>query len=193
MSLLNAAKLVEISTSVLDKFKLTEKKRWDRKAVVLELIGEIGELAHYVQYWDGYKKGKNGIKKYKLCDECSDVLFIIIRLAIEDRINLPDEIEIPGGGSGRGADYILEMSKLFSNLVDESNGNSSQIITKMLELLGSLALALDIDLSAAHKIEMDIADGYFRAAGEGWPKPNLFKHPIETYRLKKLVKRREAQ
>jgi len=191
---LAVSKLWDMSIPVLDKFAKVESKPWDRKAVVLELLGELGSLAHEIQYWDGYKKRVS--HKSKLCDECSDVLLIVIRLAREDNIALPAEIAFDEPASRRATDLVLEMYALFSKLINPDNENelhtvnSLHAMTEILQTLGSLSLLADFDLFEAHKMEMAIADGFFEASGDDWPKPNIIRHPIKTFRLYRLVKRR---
>ena len=191
MKKLDVAQLFEISIPVLDRFATVEPKPWDRKAIMLELLGELGSLSHEIQYWEGTKRGSTN--KSKLCDECSDVLLIIIRLAREDHILLPAEIDIPENVSRRSADLVLGINALFSKLMEAGNENDVSVMIKMLQTLSSLSLLLGIDLTKAHKTEMDIANGYFEASGEDWPKPNAIKHPIKTYRLRRLVKKRRLQ
>jgi hypothetical protein len=191
MEKLNITKLLEISIPVMERFAAFELKPWDRKAVLLELLGEIGSLAHCIQYWDGFKIGN--FKRSIMNDECSDVLFIIFRLAREDCITLPDEIEISETGNHRATDHVLELYALLSQLLEPDIENAERIMGAMIRILGSLSILLGVDLTESHKLEMKIANEYFDASGEHWPKLNPLLYPIRTFRIYRLIKKRGLQ
>lgn len=188
---LDIEKMMTMSKPVFEHFSQVEPKPWDRKAVLLELIGELGSLAHHLQHWDGYKVPAPG--RAQLADECSDVLFIILRLAKQDGIDLPEEIEINIRGTDRAAEVMLKLCTHFYCLLDSSHAWEETLHSMLRELM-CLADLVGVDLARAHTFEMRIALQFFLASGDKWPKPQFLRHPLATIRLWKLLwKRRKCK
>lgn len=191
MTALNIKHLINISYPVMDQFHCFEPKAWDHKAILVELVGEVGSLAHYLQRWDKFKKGS--CSKALLGDECSDVLFIVLRLARHAEIELPDQIDIPPLIDAiRGSDLVLEMCNCICELHKPfSCSREKKPFQHIIELLGQVAEMTGIDLLTSFELEMQIAEGFFRASRERWPKPQYLRHPFESLRLWRLLKKRK--
>ncbi len=185
---LNILKLLEISTPIIKKFKKIELKKWDRITLLTEFQCELGSLAHHVQIIDKYKKGKLNFSG--IADECSDILFILFRLALEDRILLPHSAKIQTQSEERNADCILKIADYFSMLMKASD--NGEIYLGIITNIIRIALSANIDIEKAYELEMQIADLYFAACGiNGWPKLKLFKYPISVFKLFILLKKRK--
>ena len=176
--------LLDISIPVMEGFVAVEPQPWTRKTVLLELVGEIGELAHLVQHWDGYKCGRPGAAQ--LADECSDVLFLILRLACSENIHLPETIELEAQQAMHASDLTLELSRGAAALQDP-DCDPAVTLAGMLTALGYLSGCLGIDLARAHQREMEIALYFFKASGDRWPRPQPFRYPSASFRLARLL------
>ena len=183
MSAIAIDELMKISCPVMELFATVEPRPWTRQAILLELVGEIGSLAHLVQHWDGFKRGRPG--PAHLEDECSDVLFILLRLAEHDRIHLPQMILLEKE-KGSAADQIMALCRHVSHLQEEGR-DAVLVLMAMLTDLGRLADCVGIDLSLAHRREMEIALYYFKASGDLWPSPQPLRHPVATFHLARLL------
>jgi hypothetical protein len=183
MSAIAIDELLKISRPVMELFTTVEPRPWTRQAILLELLGEVGSLAHLVQHWEGFKRGRPG--PARLEDECSDVLFLLLRLAEHDRIPLPPMILLEKE-KGRAADQILALGKHASHMQEEGC-EAVAVLMAMLTDLGRLADCVGIDLSLAHRREMEIALYYFKASGSHWPRPQPLRHPAATIHLARLL------
>jgi NTP pyrophosphatase (non-canonical NTP hydrolase) len=183
MSAIAVDELMKISRPVMELFATVEPLPWTRQAILLELVGEVGSLAHLVQHWEGFKRGRPG--PARLEDECSDVLFILLRLAEHDRVALHPMILIEKE-EGSAADQVLALGKHASHLQEEGDDPAFELMA-MLTDLGQLADCVGIDLSLAHRREMEIALYYFKASGDRWPRPQLLHHPAATFHLARLL------
>ena len=184
-----------ISEPVIAGFEAVETKTWDRTALLIELIGEIGSLAHEIQLWEGYKKRKN--KKDpsgKLRDECSDILFILIRMGRKENVILPDKIELEEIKPERIASLVLEMITGIARLINEDSGVviSGEMKNLMIKL-AQIAFSVNIDLTKAFELEMKIAMQCFIATGNNWPNLQLFYHPLETVKFIRLRSKRKSK
>lgn len=184
MSLLDVNDLIVASVPVMDRFAAIEPKPWTRKTLILELIGEIGSLAHLVQYWDGFKRGRPTLSM--LADESSDVLFIILRLARAEGIALPQTVAFGKEQHRQATDLVLELSRCAADLLNPASDLASGLVA-MLMTLGGLTNLLGVDLAHAHHNEMEIALCYFEASGKYWPRPQLLRYPTATFRLARLL------
>jgi NTP pyrophosphatase (non-canonical NTP hydrolase) len=184
---LDIARLAAISHPVIELFASVEPKPWDRRAILLELVGEIGSLAHQVQHWDGFKSGAP--KRSSLADECADVLFVVLRLASEQKIELPSEVVVPECQSQRATDLMLDICGHLSRLIDSDPVETHSVVS-LVQSLGTLCGLLGLDLSKAHEIEMRIAMQFFLACGSDWPRPRLIRRPWETMRLWQVLRER---
>ena len=178
-------RLVEMSRACLDHFPRVEPRRWDRTAVVVELVGEVGSLAHQVQRLEGFKAG--GADRVMLADECSDVLFIALRLARADALKLPPEVPVDATAPERTGDLVVAMA-LCLGLLASGPAASTDALVRLIGLVGVLAARAGIDLTEAHRREMEICQGYFAASGARWPRPRRLRHPVATFRLWRLLK-----
>ena len=71
--------LYKNSLDVIENFQQhIEPRLWDKRILTIELAGEIGSLTHALLNKEGYKRRTP--KRGAIQDECSDVIFIIIRL-----------------------------------------------------------------------------------------------------------------
>jgi hypothetical protein len=183
MSTIAIDELMKMSRPVMDSFATVEPKHWTRQAILLELMGEIGSLAHLVQHWEGFKCGRPG--PARLEDECSDVLFLLLRLAEHDRVALPPIILLEKE-QGSAADQLLALGKHASHLQEEAY-DAGLVLMAMLTDLGRLADCVGIDLSLAYRREMEIALYYFKASGDHWPRPQPLRHPAATFHLARLL------
>lgn len=67
------------SRDVIENFQRhIEPRLWDERILTIELGGEVGSLTHALLDQEGYKRHEP--KHGAIQDECSDVIFIIIRL-----------------------------------------------------------------------------------------------------------------
>jgi len=185
MPALDLAGLRAAADPLMGRFAMAEPRRWDRPALLLELAGELGSLAHLVQHLDGFKRGRP--EPSRLADECSDVLFIALRLAREDRIQLPDRLDYLPVESARATPTLLAMCVDAAG-IQEQGSNS-----RLLSLIGRLAALcdlFDIDLVQSHRLEMRIAAEYFAACGPSWPKLKPLRHPWAMWRLWRSLRQR---
>lgn len=176
------------SRPVLDRFAALEPKPWDRRAVLLELVGELGSLAHHAQHWDGFKQGFPSTGQ--LGDECSDVLFVVLRLAKEDGVQLPPKLTVERASSNRAADFVIKMCVCLNTLIETPKATA----TTLVEFLGHLASLCDVfglDLLQAHELEMRIANQFFKIAVKRFPTKECWRHPFATFRFWQLVRQRE--
>lgn len=180
MGTLDLARLAAFSRPVVEGFERVDPKPWDRRALLLELAGEIGSLAHHAQHWDGFKAGVP--KRSEVADELADVLFLVLRLAWVEKIELPPEIRVPELKTGRAADLVLEICGTVPRLI-EPGPAMAQALISLVQSLGALSELLGLDLAKAHEVEMRIAGQYFRACGGDWPRIRPVRHPRETARL----------
>ena len=176
--------LMNISVPVIERFAAIEPQPWTRKAILLELVGEVGSLAHLIQHWDGCKRGRPA--PAQLADECSDVLFMILRLAYSEHIFLPHTIGCGQLQDMQATDHVLELSRCAAALQDPGCDSSVELMT-MLATLACLSDCLNIDLMQAHQLEMEIALYFFKASGDRWPKPQPLRHPSEAFHLARLL------
>lgn len=179
--------LMEMTVPVIERFAAVEPQPWTRRTILLELVGEVGSLAHLIQHWDGYKRGRPN--PAKLADECSDVLFLILRLAYSEHIALPPTIERAARSNLSATDQVLELARGAAALQDPGCDLAAEL-TKMLGTLGCLASCLGLDLRRAHQQEMEIALYFFKASGDRWPKPQPFRYPSATFHLARLLWKR---
>jgi hypothetical protein len=185
---LNLRRLEALTRPVLSAFEQVEPKLWDRSAVLVELAGEIGSLAHQVQLWDGFKNRR--FSRLSAADECSDILFVLIRLAYVDKLLLPVRVESDNRlECGRGADRMLSLCSLFSKVVTAERAAVHDVV-EMIRRLVELSVLLGIDLEKAHEIEMAIAGQYLATVGSG-SRLAVIKHPFLTFRLWSSVRRRK--
>lgn len=188
MPVLDLAALRAASGPVVDRFAAAEPQRWDRAAILLELVGELGSLAHCVQHWDGFKSG--GLDRSKLADECSDVLFVAFRLAREDNVELPASLGVRKAPSARATPIVLAMCASAACLQQSANASA---LLSLIEQLASLCDLCELDLAASYQLEMRIALQYFAACGARWPKPQPLRHPFATLRLWRTSRERGRQ
>lgn len=185
MPVLDLARLRAISEPVMDRFAAIEPRPWDRAAILLELAGELGSLAHCVQHWDGFKRG--GPDRPQLADECSDVLFVALRLAREDDIDLPAGLVYASVESARATTIMLAMCASLAGL-EQSGG--ADVLLSLLGRLASLCDLFGLDLAECHQLEMQIALQHFATCGAKWPKPQPLRHPWATFRLWRTTRQR---
>jgi len=183
MSAIAVDELMKISRPVMELFATVEPRQWTRQAILLELVGEVGSLAHLVQHRDGFKCGRPGPAQWE--DECSDVLFILLRLVDHDHIPLP-QIILLEKEKVNAADQVLALCRHASHLQAEGCDAAGELLA-MLTDLGQLADCVGIDLSLAHRREMEIALYYFKASGSTWPRPQLLRYPAATVHLSRLL------
>jgi NTP pyrophosphatase (non-canonical NTP hydrolase) len=183
MTLIHVDELMAISIPVMEGFVAVEPRPWTRKTLLLELVGEIGSLAHLVQHWDGFKRGLPA--PAHLADECSDVLFITLRLACSEGIPLPQTIEVQQA-SDTATGQTLELIVRTANLLEPTCNLATELVG-ILAALGSLALLLGVDLDQAHRREMEIAQQYFKASGSRWPRPQPLRYPLAVFQLARLL------
>jgi len=188
MHMLDVCSLIMMSTPVMDRFALVEPCPWDRTAILSELLGELGSLAHCCQHWDGFKRGQPS--REKMADECSDVLFILLRLARQDCLELPDSLEYSPIDPSRATALILELGQAFSRLSTPTQASQETLIA-MLKRLAQLAVCLDFDLVSAHRHEMEIAMQFFVVCGDRWPKPQWHRHPLAAWRLRNMLREKK--
>jgi NTP pyrophosphatase (non-canonical NTP hydrolase) len=65
-------------------------KYWKPLEILARLTEEVGELARELNHSYGPKKKKETEKKKEICDEISDIIFVIICLANSLNINLDE-------------------------------------------------------------------------------------------------------
>src|SRR5512138_37975 len=179
--------LMNISVPVIECFVAVEPQPWTRKTILLELIGEIGSLAHLIQHWDGCKRGLPDPSD--LADECSDVLFLILRLAYSEHIVLPHMIGCEQFQDIQATDHVLELSRRAAALQDPDCDSSVELMS-MLATLACLSDCLGINLMQAHQREMEIALYFFKASGDRWPHPQPLRYPSATLHLVRLLWKR---
>ena len=180
--------ILALSRPVLDRFAALEPKPWDRRAVLLELVGELGSLAHQTQHWDGFKVGPSSTGK--LADECSDVLFVVLRLAKEDGIVLPRKLAAERARADRATDLVLGMCACLGRIIGTQKATSAMLV-EFLEYLVSLCEILGLDLVRAHEVEMRIATQFLKVAGKSFPRARRWRHPLATLRLWYLLRQRK--
>lgn len=186
MAVTNIAHLMEISLSVMDGFSRVEPKPWNRKAVLLELLGELGSLAHCVQQREGFKQGTPS--PVKLNDECSDVLFMVFRLAQEDGIELSHEIKLNRREDETVANLMVDICVCLARLVSPlSSYEAAEALHRILRNLAAVADSLGVNLEQAHEREMRIAQQFFEASGNRLPRPQLIRRPLATIRLWRML------
>jgi len=161
MAELDLQHLVALSRPVAEGFARVEPRPWDRTAVLLELVGEIGSLAHVVQMLEGFKRG--GASTDRLADECCDVIFVALRLAREDGVALPDRLPIPPVETSRPSALILQMCRDLAAFVEASA--TPEALTRVLGHATAIAEGAGVDVAAAYEREMAIAAGFFDACG----------------------------
>jgi len=180
--------LVALSRPVAEGFARVEPRPWDRSAVLLELVGEIGSLAHVVQMLEGFKRG--GASTDRLADECCDVIFVALRLAREDGVALPDRLPIPTLDGSRSSALILQMCRDLAAFVEASA--TPEALTRLLGHAAAIAEGAGVDVAAAYEREMAIAAGFFAACGDAWPNPQPLRRPLATLRLWRLLWHRHS-
>lgn len=183
MKAIDVDDLLNISRPVMDLFMTVEPRPWTRDAILLELVGEIGSLAHLVQHREGFKRGRPGPAQWE--DECSDVLFVLLRLAVHDHISLPRAILLEDE-KVNAMDQILALCSSLTRL-QEAGCDPAIELQAMLRDLGRLADYAGIDLSLAYRREMEIALYYFKASGSYWPRPQPLRYPAATFHLSRLL------
>ncbi len=187
MTELDLQHLVALTFPVLEGFRRIEPKPWDRQAVLLELLGEIGSLAHAAQQREGFKRG--AAPWGKLTDECCDVIFIAIRLACEDGVTLPDRLTVPPA-PGRPSGLILQMNRDLAEL--STLPAPREHLLNIIAGAAAVAAGTGVNLVTAYEREMAVAAGFFSACGEAWPHPRPLRHPLATLRLWRLLWRRRS-
>ena len=188
MSKLDVERLMGISRPAMARFARFEPKRWDRRAILLELVGEVGALAHHVQRWDGFKHGRADM--VKLADECSDVMFMLLRLAEADAVTLPRYVEAPHPDGSRAADLMLDLSGCVTRLL-QTVGDGRETLVAAMERLATLADLVGIDLAKEHEREMRIAMQYFDAAGDHWPRIRVLRNLRAVLQLWRLMREKK--
>ncbi|MBU0608111.1 MAG: hypothetical protein KKI08_09485 [Armatimonadetes bacterium] len=188
MAELDLQHLVALSRPVAEGFARVEPRPWDRSAVLLELIGEIGSLAHVVQKLEGFKRG--GAPLDKLADECCDVIFIALRLAREDNATQPDRLTIPTLDGSRPSALILQMCRDLAAFTDAPA--TPEALTRLIAHAAAIAEGAGVDVAAAYEREMTIAAGFFDACGDAWPHPQPLRRPLATLRLWRLLWHRHS-
>jgi NTP pyrophosphatase (non-canonical NTP hydrolase) len=189
MPKLDVERLMDLSRPAMARFARVEPKRWDRRAILLELVGEVGALAHHVQRWDGFKHGRADM--VKIADECSDVLFMLLRLAEADAVALPRYVEVAQSDGGRAGDIVLDLEGCVTRLREPAGDGRATLVTAV-ERLAALADLVGIDLVKEHEREMAIAMLYFDAAGDAWPRirvPRNLKAVLKLWLLMREKKR----
>jgi len=182
---LSIAFLDSISRPVVDRFVTVEAKHWDRKAILLELAGEIGSLAHECQGWDGFKRQHRDLGR--LADECSDVLFVLLRLARADGIQLPPDVLPDTSNGARFGNFVLDLLESVAQL---RRGPGEETLCAALRKLAGLCELAGIDLASAHEQEMRIATEYLLMAAKHWPAPKPWRHPVAAWRVWRLQRQR---
>lgn len=76
---LQVGRLLSMSSETARMFATVEPRPWSIEALCIELIAEYGSLAHCVMDKGGYKLSSH-FDPSKAEDECSDVVFILMRL-----------------------------------------------------------------------------------------------------------------
>ncbi len=182
--------LQEKCRPVMDQFIKIESKPWDRKAIIVELIGEIGSLAHHVQAFEGFKSKKVSIRSIK--DEVSDVLFILLRLTRYDNEVLDDKVSftIQESHDFHLSCEIVEICKRLPELMTPSEIGVRAEIQSVIASLGKIANSFEFDIHEAFSFEMDIAQAFFEASGNRWPKPQFITRPLKTASLMRLLLKR---
>src|SRR5512147_352843 len=146
--------LMQMTLPVIERFMAIEPQPWTRRTILLELVGEVGSLAHLIQHWAGYKRGRPN--PAELADECSDVLFLILRLAYSEHIPLPQTIDLVAPQNLPATERVLELSRGAAALQDPGCDPAAELAS-MLTTLGCLSNCLSLDLRQAHQREMEIA------------------------------------
>lgn len=185
MATLDLKQIVELSRSALEQFERAEPKPWDRDTLLVELIGEMGSLAHQVQHWDGFKHGNPN--PAAIADECADVMFVCLRLAQAGHLALPAQLEVEPPTATRASTLLLQLATAVADLIS-SGGEDVSLLVATLRKLGTLAELLKCDLVTAHSREMQIANQFFAASGKSYPRLSYFRHPLACLRLWRLVK-----
>jgi hypothetical protein len=182
--------LQEKCRPVMDQFIKIESKPWDRQTIIIELIGEIGSLAHQLQGYEGFKSKKPSMHCIK--DEVSDVLFILLRLARYDNVELDGKMSftIQETKDSRLSCEIVEICKQLPELIAPSECQGRAEIQSVIICLGKIAQKMEFDIHEAVSFEMDIAQAFFEASGNKWPKPQCITRPLKTASLMKLLLKR---
>lgn len=188
MAELDMRHLTELSLPVFDGFARVEPKPWDRQAVLLELLGELGSLGHVAQRLEGFRRGE--ALPAKLADECCDVVFIAIRLARDDGVALPERIAVPDVCPDRPSALILSMCRDLAAL-SEAPGAKEHLIG-IIGAAAAVAASVGVDFTIAYEREMAVAAGFFAACGDDWPHPQPMRRPLATLRLWRLLWRRHS-
>lgn len=153
--------LARISTPVLLGFDRVEPKQWGQQGIVLELMTEIGSLGRALTIWEGYRHGRKS--KHQMGDELSDILFVLIKLAREEGVELSTKLETPMINSPVYTHWSLMCSAThIPSACEEHYGMGGsprikQIIREMMSLVGSLAEHYNVDLKHVHEEEMRVA------------------------------------
>ena len=185
MRSLKVSSLASISRPVMDRFAAAEAKPWDREAVLLELAGEVGSLAHECQGWDGF--AREGAVLGRLADECSDVLFVLLRLARADGVQLPPEVLADTSNGTRFGNYVLD---LLDSAAQLRYSPDEEAHCAALRKLAGLCELAEIDLACAHEREMRIATEYLLMAAKHWPAAKPWRHPVAAWRIWRLQRLR---
>jgi hypothetical protein len=118
-----------------------------------------------------------------LADECSDVLFVLLRLARADRLQLPPEVLADTSNGTRFGNYVLDLLESAAQL---RRGPDEETLCAALRKLAGLCELADIDLARAHQREMRIATEYLLMATKHWPAPKPWRHPVAAWRIWRL-------
>ncbi len=149
------------SKSVFENFERIEPRTWTPSILAIELCGEVGSLTHAILDLEGYKRRSGSVAKLK--DECSDVLFILIRICRSLHIPLPNSYEFVsthGMADGSVEQHALGISSLAGKLTEIINGEDRpkqlDMVLAMVELLGLIAEHYRFSLEEAYLAELNL-------------------------------------
>ncbi|MHA2283264.1 MAG: nucleotide pyrophosphohydrolase [Promethearchaeota archaeon] len=77
---------------MVDKWIHEHGGYWPSLSMICAVMEELGEVAREINSLEGYKPKKSGIKHSKLGEELADLLFSIICIANNYKIDLGEEI-----------------------------------------------------------------------------------------------------
>lgn len=161
MTNLNVAHLEKLSVPVMRGFSHVEPRKWDTQAILLELTTEIGSLGRALTIWENFRHGRRS--KHQLLDELSDVLFVLIRLAHELKIQLPSALPLLYGTT-TPIDCFFGLNESAVDLrtillADRPTLTKpvQPIIEEMMMLIGQIAVHYQVPLETGHEEEMALA------------------------------------
>lgn len=155
--------LYKNSLDVIENFQQhIEPRLWDKRILTIELAGEIGSLTHALLNKEGYKRRTP--KRGAIQDECSDVIFIIIRLMAHYRLSfdrteldlLPQSLTVE--------DAAIELIKLVGLIAvyvqDDAMIPLSVTLLKISKIVDWIASYYNFSLDEAYLSELRICRIY---------------------------------